>query len=851
MADVSLERLKKIPLMEKLTEAEVKSLQPRADEIELEKGEILFNEGDPITLLFYVEQGLIEEAGTLPDGRSNIPRRAGPGEYLGRYAAVTGRPSPISAEAVEDTTLLAIPLRDLQPILFDYPGWQSWFFRTDVAARLRAIPLFQKFDDWDLYFLADRVDRLDKEAGATVYRAGDAPDGMYVIDRGQVVETLSPTARPADDWPRYHATGNAFGRYDLSRSDPRPATATTRRPTRLFRIPNQTLQELDQTRDIDLTEELEHIDITDLLGQIDLFSDLPDDKLRLLAGYVSLIYHRPGEIVSRQGEPATSLMILADGEAIVRRQVGEGQPRPVGYMKAHPGQDSSSVQARWTKIPHFGDHALLVDEIRGATVEVTEDSTWVVLQKKDLRRFLDDANLTPADLKETAPRAEEAEVAPPSRAERLQLPYVTRRHWIVLVERVLPLVVTLIGLLLLAVTEAQVLKDLPEAETIALAIGVSALVLLIPWTIWRIANWANDTLEVTNEVVSHTEKVPFPFPREDRNEAPLAQIQNVNIDIGVLGRIFGYGTLSVDTAAIRGQVSFTRTPEPAAVQDLIQQAASQARGGREVQLRESIRKNLEEGLFPQRLKPALPESALMSPEELSSAEPDVPQRRPGWDWLRFELWEEDRVTWRKHWLNLVQRVGLPLLVVVLTTLISLASLLAALNNILRLGWRLPALFATLGTEHLLCLPILILWVFAVLWVNYQFQDWRNDVYIVTDSEVIDVQRELAIFPLWFIYTESRREAPLARVQNVNLQIPNLVATLLGYGDVIVQTAGAEGTLDFLFVGNPRHVQAEVLRRVSVYQERERQRDFDDRWGGMSQWFRAYRDLIESEDKDED
>ena len=62
--------------------------------------------------------------------------------------------------------------------------------------------------------------------------------------------------------------------------------------------------------------------------------------------------------------------------------------------------------------------------------------------------------------------------------------------------------------------------------------------------------------------------------------------------------------------------------------------------------------------------------------------------------------------------------------------------------------------------------------------------------------------------------------------------------------MIVQTAGAEGTLDFLFVSNPRHVQAEVLRRLSAHQESERQRDFEDRWGGMAQWFRAYRDLLE-------
>jgi CRP-like cAMP-binding protein/membrane protein YdbS with pleckstrin-like domain len=834
--------------MKNLTEEQVKSLLPRAFEIDLSPGEILFNEGDPISLFFYVEQGKIVEQGTLPDGRPNIARYAGPGEYLGRYATVTGRPSGITAKALETTTLLAIPLRDLQPILFTYANWQNWFFSTDVATKLRSIPLFAKFKDWDLYFLADLVRPIVYHEKQTIYREDAPPEGLYTIDWGQVIETLSPRARPDGDWPRYYAMGNVFGRYNLARPAPRQTTATALADTQVFHIPDQTLKEIQQTRGINLAQELEHINIADLLGQIDLLAGLPEDKRRMLAGYVSLVYHRSGEIVSRQGEPATGLMILADGEAIVRRQVGEGQPRPVSYMKARPDGSKSSVQARWTRIPYFGDHALLADEIRGATVEVTEDSTWIVLQKDDFQRFLDDAKLTAADLQKAEPAVEEAAVVPPSRAERLELPFVTQRHKIMLVVEVLPLVATLIGLLILAAAGAAIIKS-EAARISALSIGLGALILLIPWTIWRYANWQNDTLEVTNEVVAHTEKVPFPIPKENRYEAPLAQIQNVNVDISIPGRIFGFGTLSIDTAAARGQVGFTQTPKPRAVQDLIQRAADQARSGREVQFRESIRKNLEEGLFPERLKPEPPESVLAPPEARPSKGSRPPRVRRGRTWVRFEIWEDDRVTWRKHWLNLAQRVGPPLLAAAVTSLLGLTSLVVALNDILKLGLGLPAPLITMGARAWLCLPILVLWVFAALWVNFQYQDWRNDIYIVTDNEVIDVQRDLKFFPLWFLYSESRRQAPLARVQNVNLDIPNLIASVLDFGDVIVQTAGTEGTLDFLFVSNPRQVQAEVLRRLAAYQEHERQREFEDRWGKMGQWFKAYHDLAEAEDED--
>jgi len=67
--------------------------------------------------------------------------------------------------------------------------------------------------------------------------------------------------------------------------------------------------------------------------------------------------------------------------------------------------------------------------------------------------------------------------------------------------------------------------------------------------------------------------------------------------------------------------------------------------------------------------------------------------------------------------------------------------------------------------------------------------------------------------------------------------------LLNYGDVIVRTAGAEGTLDFLWVSNPRRVHDEVLRRLGIYQEKQREREFQERWRDMPQWFDTYQDIV--------
>jgi uncharacterized membrane protein YdbT with pleckstrin-like domain len=493
--------------------------------------------------------------------------------------------------------------------------------------------------------------------------------------------------------------------------------------------------------------------------------------------------------------------------------------------------------------------------MRGATVEVTRPSTWIVLDRNDFQQFLNIAGLSLANLQQAASQDVQVSVPRETDVDRLDLPYHTLRHWIVPVRYVLPLVIAT-ALVMLALAIDVLGTNLPPTlRSIVLWGGVGSLVLLLPWTVWRYINWRNDSFEVTNEAVIHLERVPFPIPRENRYQVPLVQIQNVTIDVSVLGQLLGYGNLSLDTAAIQGEVEFTRIPEPARVQQLIQRAAVEARSGQEIQYRESIRQQLEDRLFPERLKPAVPQSAMIPPEIPSQAPPPRGPRLPSIQGLLpwIEKRQDGRVTWRKHWINMVRRVGLPALALLVTTYLVFAYLLSYLSEKLLRGHSPLRLFPMTWFDPSggLFFFLLSLWILAGLWVVYQYVDYWNDVYIVTDNEVIDVQRNLAIFPLWFIFTESRRQASLDKVQNVNLQIPNLLASVLGYGDVIVQTAGTEGTLDFLFVSNPRHVQAEVLRRLMAHRERERQQDFEKRWGGMAEWFETYQNLTDAERSERD
>lgn len=77
-------------------------------------------------------------------------------------------------------------------------------------------------------------------------------------------------------------------------------------------------------------------------------------------------------------------------------------------------------------------------------------------------------------------------------------------------------------------------------------------------------------------------------------------------------------------------------------------------------------------------------------------------------------------------------------------------------------------------------------------VLYQWIDWRNDFYLVTNRRAIWVEKVVLLY-------DSRQEAPLFNVLAVNLKT-TVLGRILGYGDVIIRTY--TGQLSFREVAQP-------------------------------------------------
>ncbi len=74
-----------------------------------ERGDLVFDEGNPSDFFFIVVKGLVKVFKRAPNGHDRILEIFGPGGLLGAVAAYEARPYPACAAAMEATTCLLTP----------------------------------------------------------------------------------------------------------------------------------------------------------------------------------------------------------------------------------------------------------------------------------------------------------------------------------------------------------------------------------------------------------------------------------------------------------------------------------------------------------------------------------------------------------------------------------------------------------------------------------------------------------------------------------------------------------------------------------------------------------------------
>jgi len=345
---------------------------------------------------------------------------------------------------------------------------------------------------------------------------------------------------------------------------------------------------------------------------------------------------------------------------------------------------------------------------------------------------------------------------------------------------------------------------------------VAGFLFCLLWLVWNINNWANDFYLITSRRMVWVEHVTGFY--DSRQEAPLSTLISVGIKTSQLGYFLGYSDVIVRTYI--GDIRFERVGHASTIGKLIE--TNWARGKRvdlELDARE-IRKALRQKFG----KEAEDITAKDLQVELGTVEP-TPKEVNFFQWLfadfvrvRHEV--GGTITYRKHWLILLQKLILPLFALVLSIIFVVAIIT---HNLIQVDY-------TMG----LVAGYFLIFVAAGMLV-YQYIDWRNDLFQLTPNQVIDLDRK----PFG---RESRRSAPLENILSIEYERRGFIPMLFNYGTVYITIGNTQ--LTFNNVYQPSVVQQDIFTRMGEHAKERDDRNTMLERERVAQWFKVFQEEAE-------
>lgn len=115
-----------LPLLERFSAAEIDELAARGHVLELERGDVLFRQGEPCAACYIVVRGAVELS-TSHQGRRHRLAILGPGRLCGHMGLIDSAPHSTSSAAREHTTLLELDKRSFLRLFQEADGLAEKF----------------------------------------------------------------------------------------------------------------------------------------------------------------------------------------------------------------------------------------------------------------------------------------------------------------------------------------------------------------------------------------------------------------------------------------------------------------------------------------------------------------------------------------------------------------------------------------------------------------------------------------------------------------------------------------------------------------------------------------------------
>lgn len=146
--------LANLPLFQQLRDSEIASLAVGTREIELSKGQVLFQKGAQLNGFYVAVQGQIKLAFCSPQGSEKVLSIVGPGQSFGEAVMFMEIRTPVLAQALEDSRLLFIAKQGIFSAIDHDPAFAR---RMLAGLSMRLHGLIQDVEDYSLHSSTQRV----------------------------------------------------------------------------------------------------------------------------------------------------------------------------------------------------------------------------------------------------------------------------------------------------------------------------------------------------------------------------------------------------------------------------------------------------------------------------------------------------------------------------------------------------------------------------------------------------------------------------------------------------------------------------------------------------------------------
>jgi len=542
-----------------------------------------------------------------------------------------------------------------------------------------------------------------------------------------------------------------------------------------------------------------HPDMVEFLRSTTIFNGVDDAGLAEIATLFKEFDALTGEYLCQKGDLTEGFFLIYDGEAeiINERRTGSGK-----NMLLNIGDFA-------------GEEALFYLPRRTSTVVITHPSTILFLSNRQIPQLLEQFPVIRENIGVLSDSRKLCQKISFSwLGENEYMHVISRKHPALLLGAISLPILFFIVVMLIAALLSTLWSPTSIGGVVMLAIG---FVISAVWLGWNIFNWSNDYYILTNQRMVWIEKVAGVY--DSRQEAPLSSLMSVGVSKSRLGNLIGYSDVTVRTFV--GPISFKKVAYAPQIAGMIEAYWQRSKVSELADDAEEMRKALKRKLFGEDAIPF--EEALTEPMHPGARQPAGEARETTfWEWLfadflklRFET--GGVVTYRKHWLILIKHTFIPLILLISGIVFGSA----ILANAIKLTDRTPLLILTL---------IYLVVIFG--WLMYNYVDWRNDIYQLSDDQVIDLERK----PLG---KENRRSAPLESILSIEYERKGILAMLFNFGTVYITVGNTKLSFDFVY--HPSDVQQDIFARMGSHMEEKRKIAVAQERERVSGWFKVYHD----------